>query len=147
LSVWFSHNPSFSNPFANNTMGGSVSIPIRINDRNQGEKLRTQLDIGRSERLRDANEAQVYSDVDSAYAMLASDLLLLRPYKATYLQQAVRVRDTVSFAYQRGGASLLDFLQAQQEYRTLQLNYLNLVGSYLTAASQLNLAVGREVIP
>ena len=147
LSIWFSHNPSFSNPFANNTIGGSVSIPIRINDRNQGEKLRTQLDIGRNERLRDANEAQVYSDVDSAYAMLASDLLLLRPYKATYLQQAVRVRDTVSFAYQRGGASLLDFLQAQQEYRTLQLNYLNLVGSYLTAANQLNLAVGREVIP
>ena len=147
LSIWFSHNPSFSNPFANNTIGGSVSIPIRINDRNQGEKLRTQLDIGRNERLRDANEAQVYSDVDSAYAMLASDLLLLRPYKTTYLQQAVRVRDTVSFAYQRGGASLLDFLQAQQEYRTLQLNYLNLVGSYLTAANQLNLAVGREVIP
>jgi cobalt-zinc-cadmium efflux system outer membrane protein len=56
------------------------------------------------------------------------------------------VRDTVSFAYQHGGASLLDFLQAQQDYRSIELNYLNLVGSYLTAASQLNLAVGREVI-
>jgi outer membrane protein, heavy metal efflux system len=53
----------------------------------------------------------------------------------------------VSFAYQHGGASLLDFLNAENEYRTIQLNYLNLVGSYLTAASQLNLAVGREVIP
>jgi cobalt-zinc-cadmium efflux system outer membrane protein len=144
---WFSHNPSFSNPFANNTIGGSVSIPIRLNDRNQGEKLRTQLEIGRSERLRDASEAQVYSDVDSAYAMLANDLLLLRPYKANYLQQAARVRETVSFAYQRGGASLIDFLQAQQDYRTIQLNYLNLVGSYLAAANQLNLAVGREVLP
>jgi cobalt-zinc-cadmium efflux system outer membrane protein len=41
---------------------------------------------------------------------------------------------------------LLDFLQAQQDYRSIELNYLNLVGSYLTAASQLNLAVGREVI-
>jgi cobalt-zinc-cadmium efflux system outer membrane protein len=73
-------------------------------------------------------------------------LTLLRPYKAAYLQEAVEVRDTVSFAYQRGGASLLDFLQAQQDYRTIQLTYLNLVGSYLTAASQLNMAVGREVI-
>jgi cobalt-zinc-cadmium efflux system outer membrane protein len=77
---------------------------------------------------------------------LNSNLNLLRPYKATYLQQAVRVRETISFAYQNGGASLLDFLQAQQDYRTTQLNYLNLIGSYLTAASQLNLAVGREVI-
>ena len=56
------------------------------------------------------------------------------------------VRDTIQFAYQNGGASLLDFIQAQQDYRSVQLNYLNLIGSYLTAASQLNLAVGREVI-
>jgi len=41
----------------------------------------------------------------------------------------------------------LDFLNAQAEYRTVQLSYTNLVGSYLTAAAQLNMAVGREVIP
>ncbi len=146
FSAWWTHNPSFNNPFDNNTLGGSVSIPLRIFDRNQGEKLRTQEDITRNQRLRDANEAQVYSDVDSAYATLNSNLNLLRPYKGRYLPQAVRVRETISFAYQNGGASLLDFLQAQQDYRTTQLNYLNLIGSYLTAASQLNLAVGREVI-
>jgi cobalt-zinc-cadmium efflux system outer membrane protein len=38
FSLWYSHNPSFSNPYANETMGGSVSIPLRIFDRNQGEK-------------------------------------------------------------------------------------------------------------
>jgi cobalt-zinc-cadmium efflux system outer membrane protein len=92
-------------------------------------------------------QAQVFSDVDSAYAALNSTLTLLRPYKARYLQQAVRVRDTVSFAYQHGGASLLDFLSAQSEYRTVELSYANLVGSYLIAAGQLNQAVGREVIP
>jgi cobalt-zinc-cadmium efflux system outer membrane protein len=146
LSAWFSHNPSFNNPFANNTIGASVSIPLRINDRNQGEKLRTQLDIGRNERLRAANEAQVFGDVDSAYATLNSNLTLLRPYKTMYLRQAVDVRDTVTFSYQNGGASLLDLLQSQQEYRSIQLSYLNLIGSFLTAANQLNMAVGREVI-
>src|SRR5579883_3599005 len=59
FSAWYSHNPSFANPFANNTTGGSVSIPLRIFDRNQGEKLRTQLDITRNQRLLDANRAQV----------------------------------------------------------------------------------------
>jgi len=39
----------------------------------------------------------------------------------------------------------LDFLNAQGGYRSVQLNYLNLVASYLAAASQVNLAVGREV--
>jgi outer membrane protein, heavy metal efflux system len=128
-------------------LGVSVSIPLRFFDRNQGEKLRTEEDIMRNQRLREAATAQVFSDVDSAYATLESNLALLRPYKDTYLQEAVEVRDTVSFAYTRGGASLLDFLQAQQDYRRTQLNYLNLVGSYLTAAAQVNLAVGQEVIP
>jgi cobalt-zinc-cadmium efflux system outer membrane protein len=145
-SVWYTHNSSNNNPFGINTLGVSVSIPLRIFDRNQGEKLRTQLDITRNERLRDAAEALVLSDVDSSYATVDSTLILLRPYKAKYLQQSVRVRDTILFSYQHGGASLLDYLNAQSEYRSVQLNYLNLVGSYLTAAAQLNLAVGREVI-
>ncbi len=146
LSAWYTHNSSTNNPFGVNTAGVSVSIPLRIFDRNQGEKLRTQLDIRRNERLRDAAEAQVYSDVDSSYATVDSNLILLRPYKAKYLQQSVRVRDTITFSYQHGGASLLDFLNAQAEYRTVQLAYANLVGSYLTAAAQLNMAVGREVM-
>jgi outer membrane protein, heavy metal efflux system len=147
FSVWYTHNSSTNNPFAINTLGVSVSIPLRIFDRNQGEKLRTQLDITRNQRLRDATEAGVLSDVDSGYATLASNLTLLRPYKARYLQQSLRVRDTIFFSYQNGGASLLDYLNAQSEYRSVQLNYINLVGSYLTAAAQLNQAVGREVIP
>ena len=146
FSLWWTHNPSFNNPYDNNTLGASVSIPLRIFDRNQGEKLRTELDIGRNEKLRDANYAQVFSDVDSAYATLIGNLNLLRLYKAQHLQRAVRVRDTVSFSYQHGGASLLDFLNAQNDYRSIQRNYLSLIGSYLTAAAQLNLAAGSEVI-
>ncbi|HTB93537.1 MAG TPA: TolC family protein [Candidatus Sulfotelmatobacter sp.] len=146
LSAWYTHNSSNNNPFGINTFGLSVSIPLRIFDRNQGEKLRTQLDIDRTEKLRSAEEALVFSDVDSAYAVVNSNVILLQPYKTKYLQQAVRVRDTVAFSYQHGGASLVDFLNAQSEYRTVELSYLNLIGSYLTAAAQLNLAVGREVL-
>ncbi len=147
-----STDPTFSfdvgrNPPIDAYIGAGVSIPLRIFDRNQGEKQRTQVDIDRTQRLLEAQQAQVFSDVDSAYAMVNSNLILLRPYKARYLQQAVAVRDTVAFAYQHGGASLLDFLSAESDYRSIELNYVNLVGAYLTATSQLNLAVGREVIP
>jgi outer membrane protein, heavy metal efflux system len=147
-----STDPTFGLDFARDPpieafFGVSISIPLRIFDRNQGEKERTQLDIGRNERLVEATRLQVFSDVDSAYATLQNNLVLLRPYKARYLQQAVRVRETISFSYQHGGASLLDFLQAQQDYRGIQLSYLNLVGSFLNSANQLNFAVGREVIP
>jgi cobalt-zinc-cadmium efflux system outer membrane protein len=126
--------------------GVDVQIPLRIFDRNQGNKLHTKIDIAHSEKLRDAAQAQMFNDVDSAYATLNSNLTLLRPYKEKYLAQAVRVRDTIQFSYQHGGASLLDYLQAQSEYRSVQLNFVNLVGSFLTAAAQLNQAVGKEVL-
>jgi cobalt-zinc-cadmium efflux system outer membrane protein len=146
FSAWYTYNPSFNNPNDHQSLGASVSIPLRIFDRNQGEKLRTQLDIDRNEKLMEVTRAQVFSDVDSAYATLESTVALLQPYKDRYLQQASRVRDTIAFSYEHGAASLLDFLGAQADYRGVQVNYLNLVGSYMEAASQLNLAVGREVI-
>lgn len=146
FSVWYSYNPSFSNPFADQTVGGSVSIPLRIFDRNQGEKARTEIDIKRNEKLRDANEAQVFDDVDSAYWTVVQNLNLLKPYKERYMPMATDVRDKMAFSYRQGGASLLDYLDAEKAYRDTRLAYLNLIGAYLTAAGQMNLAVGREVI-
>jgi outer membrane protein, heavy metal efflux system len=134
------------NPPIDQYVGFSVSIPLRIFDRNQGEKRRTQLDIDRNDKLAAATRAQVFNDVDSAYATVNSAVILLKPYKDQYLEEASSVRDTISFSYQHGAASLLDFLNAQADYRSVQVNYLNLVASYFNAASQLNLAVGREVI-
>ncbi len=145
-SMWWTHNPAFVNPDGFNTLGASVTIDLRIFDRNQGEKARTQIDISRNERLRDAAEAQVFNDVDSAYWTLVQNVNLLKPYKAKYLPLATAIRDRVSFAYQNGGASLLDFLDAEKNYRDNRLAYLNLIGSYLAAAAQMNMAAGREVI-
>jgi cobalt-zinc-cadmium efflux system outer membrane protein len=146
FSFWYSHNPSFSNPFANNTVGGSISIPLRIFDRNQGEKARTQLDISRNQRMYDAAKAQVFNDVDSAYVTVQSAINLLRAYKESYLDEAAQIRDRVQFSYQNGGNSLLDYLDAEKAYRDVRLAYLNLIGSYLAAAAQMNQAVGREVL-
>src|ERR1700691_5299270 len=146
FAAWYTNNPSFNNPYDDQTLGLSVSIPLRIFDKNQGEKKRTQIDIGRNQQLTDAARAQVFSDVDTAYAQVESDITLLKPYKTKYNDQAKRVRDTVTYSYEHGGASLMDLLNAQSDYRTVQLAYLQLIGTYLTAAGQLNLAVGREVI-
>jgi len=137
---------SGANPPLDPYVGFNISIPLRIFDRNQGEKQRTEIDIGRDKELTEATREQVFSDVDSAYAQVESSLDLLRPYKAQYNDQALRVRDTVTYSYQHGGASLMDFLNAQSDFRAVQLAYVQLIGSYLTAAGQLNLAVGREVI-
>jgi len=149
-----STDPTFGVDFGRNPpltiyMGVSVNIPLRIFDKNQGEKERTQIDISHAQRQKDAAAAQVFSDVDSAYYTLLSSANLLRPYQRAdgYLETASRIRDTMSFAYQRGQAALVDYLDAQRDYRATEVAYINLVGSYLSAGAQLNMAVGREVIP
>jgi len=147
FAAWYTYNGSFNNPNSNQTLGLNVSIPLRIFDRNQGEKKRTLIDIDRNRQLTDAARAQVFSDVDSAYEQVRSNIALLTPYRDKYKDQATRVRDTVTFSYEHGGASLMDFLNAQSDYRAVQLAYLQLVGAYLTAAAQLNLSVGRETLP
>jgi cobalt-zinc-cadmium efflux system outer membrane protein len=146
-----STDPTFSvdvgrNPPIPSYFGLSVSIPLRIFDRNQGEKARTQIDIGRNQRLQDAAEAQVYSDIDSAYWTLIQAINLLKPYKTKYLPMSEDIRNRITIAFQNGGASLLDLLDAEKAYRDTRLAYLNLIGAYMTAAAQMNMAAGREVI-
>jgi cobalt-zinc-cadmium efflux system outer membrane protein len=146
FGAWYTRNASTNNPNGSQTVGLSVSIPLRIFDKNQGEKKRTLIDIDRSQQAAEAAKAQVFSDVDNAYELVRSNIALIKPYKAQYLDQSVYVRDTVTFSYQHGGASLMDFLNAQSDYRVVQLAYLQLIGAYMTAAGQMNLAVGHEVI-
>ena len=145
-AAWYTHNSSTNNPNGPETIGVSVSIPLRIFDKNQGEKKRTLIDIDLSQQASEATRAQVFSDVDTAYELVRSNIALLKPYKAKYNDQALRVRDTVTFSYEHGNASLMDFLNAQSDYRQVQLAYAQLIGAYLTAAGQLNLAVGSEAI-
>ena len=146
-----STDPTFGLDLARNPpipfyFGVNISIPLRIFDRNQGEKARTAIDIRRSQRAEDTARAQVFSDVDSAYYTVVSALNLLRPYRDKYLKLAEDTRNKVAFSYQNGGASLLDYLDAEKSFRDTRLAYLNLIGSYLTAAAQMNIAVGREAI-
>jgi cobalt-zinc-cadmium efflux system outer membrane protein len=130
-----------------NTAGFGVSLPLRIFDRNQGEKEKTEIEMTRAERNRLAVEVGILRDVDSAYATVLSVQELILPYRDHYIQQATDVRETVSFAYSRGGASLLDFLDAQKSYRDTLLAYQTLIASYLSALNQLSQSVGQEVMP
>ena len=103
------------------TLGASVSIPLRIFDRNQGEKARTEIDIGSRAAARRGRSAGLQrrgfgllrwlNGVESARAVSGEKDIWTR---------ATSVRDTISFSYQHGGASLVDFLDAQRDYRAFR---------------------------
>ena len=146
-----STDPTFGFEFqrvqTDNTAGLFVNFPLRIFDRNQGEKARTSIVIQQNERNRQVVEVGILRDVDSALANLESAVKLLKTYRDRYIPESTEIRDKIDFAYKNGGATLLDFLDAQRSYRDSQVAYLNLLGGYYAAANQLNQAVGLEVIP
>jgi outer membrane protein, heavy metal efflux system len=125
-----------------NTIGFGVSLPIRIFDRNQGEIARTRAEAKRVEAAREAVAIQALSEVDTALAALGTEREKLTVLRDTYLPKARQARDTVEFAYRRGGVSLLDYLDAQRTYRDTAAEYVRSLGSYWTFFYQLETAVG-----
>ena len=128
-----------------NTVGFGFSIPLRIFDRNQGEISRTQAEIQRVDAVREATALQVLSAVDTDLATAVTQRDRVIRLRDVYLPKATQTRDTVDYAYRRGGASLLDFLDAQRSYRETALAHLQALGAYLSAVYQLEADVGRDL--
>jgi cobalt-zinc-cadmium efflux system outer membrane protein len=92
--------------------------------------------------MREATARRVLAEVDVAIGQVVSERDKARLLRDVYLPKAARARDTVEFAYRRGGVSLLDFLDAQRTYRETALEHLRALGNYRTALDHLDAAVG-----
>src|SRR3989442_1127083 len=124
------------------TFGFGISVPIRIFDRNQGEIARTRAEAERVDAQREAVATQALSEVDTAISTVLLQRERITVLRDTYLPKAERARQTVEFAYRRGGVSLLDFLDAQRTYRETALEHVRALGNYWGALYQLEAAVG-----
>jgi len=124
---------------------GSIQIPIF--DRNQGEIARTKFAITQFQEQNTATSEQTLSDVVAAYAALHTNDQLIQIYRGGYLADAKSSRDISEYAYRRGAASLIDFLDAERTYRSNQLAYRQALASYMVALEQLRDAVGTRTLP
>ena len=124
---------------------GSMQLPIF--DRNQGEIARTHFAITQAQEQEDLANGQVMTDVRDAYEGLETNDSIVTIYRGGYLDDAKQDRDISAYAYQRGAASLLDFLDAERSYRATQLAYRQALAAYLVALEQLREAVGTRSLP
>jgi outer membrane protein, heavy metal efflux system len=125
----------------------SVSIPLPIFDRNQGEIARTSYAITQARQQQAAARGQVLTDVRDAYEAIESSDRVAQYFRSGYLEVSQKNRDISEYAYQRGAASLLDFLDAERSYRATQLAWRQTIAAYLTALEQLREAVGTRSLP
>jgi cobalt-zinc-cadmium efflux system outer membrane protein len=130
-----------------NTASVFVNFALPIFNRNQGEIARTGYALTQAQELQQSASDAVISDVANAYEAVKSNDEVVQLYSSGYLKQAQDSRDISEYAYKRGAASLLDFLDAERSYRTVQLAYRQALGSYMTALEQLKEAVGTRNLP
>lgn len=124
---------------------GQMQMPIF--DRNQGEIARAGVGITQAQEQEMFASGQVLTDVRDAYENLRANDKIVNLYRAGYLDEAQQSLQISQYAYTRGAASLLDFLDAERSYRTTQLGYRQALASYLQALEQLREAVGTRSIP
>jgi cobalt-zinc-cadmium efflux system outer membrane protein len=127
--------------------GFQIGIPLRIFDRNQGEKARTKYEAQSSRFAETAARNQVVSDVDQAWAAYEDALSLAHRYNGHYLQEAHEVRDNLEYSYRHGGTTLLDYLSALQDYRQVNLDALNANMQVWLSIHQVSFAAATEIVP
>ena len=138
-------NYTHINDLSTASLFGNFQIPIF--NRNQGEIARTRFAITQAQEQEKGTSDQVMTDVRDAYEGVKSNDEVIRLYRSGYLDQAQEDRDISQYAYQRGAASLLDFLDAERSYRAAQLGYRQALASYSTVLEQLREAVGSRNLP
>ncbi len=124
---------------------GQIQLPIF--DRNQGEIARSGFAISQADEQAKYTNGQVMTDVRDAYESLHANDQIVTLYRSGYLDEAQQSREITDFAYRRGAASLLDFLDSERSYRATQLGYRQALAAYLQALEQLRQAVGSRSIP
>src|SRR5215471_14800341 len=130
-----------------NAVSFSFSVPLAIFDRNQGEIARTRYAITQAEEQKRSLQGQVMTDVRDAYEGMQTSDRLIQVYNSGNLATSKRSREISEYAYQRGGATLLDFLDAERSYRATQVGYLQTVAAYLTSVEQVRQVVGTRSLP
>lgn len=129
-----------------NALGLTVGIPLQLFDRNQGERARTGSAVRGAEATRRGIAARITREVEAAYDAVVAAESLAASYRDRYLQQAQEVRETISFSYRHGEASLLEFLDAEQAWRETQITHRHLIARFLSSLNQLETAIGREIL-
>lgn len=130
-----------------NTGAFYYNMPLPIFNRNQGEIERARFAITQAEEQASETTQQVSTDVVTAYENLLTNDQIIQLYQGGYVDQAKQSRDISEYAYRKGAASLLDFLDAERTYRANQLAYRQALASYLLALEQMRQAVGTRNLP
>ena len=123
----------------------NFGMPLPLFNRNQGGIRQAEVAVQTAEA--DLNKALnvVENEVEVAYRNLMQSRRLVEAYVGGVLDDARATFTIVERAYERGGATILDLLDAARTSRTIQQNYIEALFNYQRNVLQLESAVGQEI--
>lgn len=123
----------------------NAGIPLPLFNRNQGGILQAEVALQSAEADLDKSINLVENEVEVAYLNLLQSRRLVEAYVGEVLEDARSSLTIVERAYERGGATILDLLDAARTSRTIQQNYIEALFDYQHHLFQLESAVGQEI--
>ncbi|MCS7079285.1 MAG: TolC family protein [Chloracidobacterium sp.] len=113
-----------------NSLGLFLSLPLTIYDRNQGGIARAQAEVHQTERRIAALERELRAELEAAYLQCRAADAVLKSYEGGLLEQARDVLEVTEYAYRRGEASFVEFLDAQRTYNETMQGYIDARAEY-----------------
>jgi cobalt-zinc-cadmium efflux system outer membrane protein len=137
----------FDRSGSENSVGFSVNIPLRLFDRNLGNKKTATFQEDASRFTLTAAHNQVISDVDQAWINYTESKRLSDRYTTHYLDETKDVLTIAQYAFEHGGIALIDYLDAVRDTRTLDSAALAAYQQTWLAIHQLSAASATELVP
>ena len=123
----------------------NFGLPLPLFNRNQGGIRQAEVSLQSAEADLDKTVNLVENEVEVAYRNLLQSRQLVEAYFGAVLEDARSTFTIVERAYERGGATILDLLDAARTSRTIQQNYIEALFNYQHHLFQLESAVGQEI--
>jgi len=129
-----------------NSMGIFLSVPLAVNNKNQGEIARVQAEQRLYARQLEALAANAKNEVTGAYEAFVSARELVESIERDLLDSAKKARDTADYVYRAGASSLLESLDAQRALNDSMQSYQEALGDYRRSVVSLNASVNKEIV-
>ncbi len=126
-------------------LGFSLGVPLPLFNRNQGGIAQAEVSVQMAEADLNKTLVQAENQVEIAYRNLVESRRLVEAYRGGVLDDARSTLTIVERAYERGGATILDLLDAARTSRLIQQNYIETLFNYQRNVFLLESAVGREI--
>jgi cobalt-zinc-cadmium efflux system outer membrane protein len=147
MSAGVSGQGSYASAINPPTFSFGLSLTPPIFNRFQGEIVKARADLTAQKAELAKTKAQVLNDVQTAFTQFKSAKSRVERAERELLEHAKRTRDLVQLQYQKGAASLLEYLDAQRILISTKLDYEGDLSDYWQAVVLIGQAVGTEVSP